>query len=83
MEVEARDRRIPISTLQSQFGPDAVGLQYRNPTTNRWRAMTVEGDTLRPPSGGWTEEQVYVLKRLIATNKGDGEFYRYTSHLVS
>ncbi len=77
IEVDAMEEGIPLSTLRSQFGPDAVRLQYRNPNTNRWRAVTVEGDTMRPPAGGWTEERVYILKRFVpnpVTDKADGEF---------
>ena len=76
LEVDAIEGVISLSTLRSQFGPDAAGLQYRNIATNRWRAVAVDAETLRPPAGGWMD-RIYILKRFaphMAAEKTDSEF---------
>ena len=63
IEVDVEDDgTLTTSSIQSQFGRDAIGLRYKNPATGNWRGVKADGDHLFPPKGGWSS-RTYLIQR--------------------
>lgn len=67
IQMDLIDNTISLPYLKSQFGPDVSGLQFRNPTTKRWRGVVVEADRLIQPRDGWLD-RTCILRRIQMSN---------------